>query len=55
MKEMFGILIAFIALIIAWKCWKKTARAMVRDKIFDLRDELRNHYVNNGLEAGKME
>lgn len=50
MKEMFGILIAFIALIIAWKCWKKTARAMVRDKIFDLRDELRNHYVNNGLD-----
>ena len=50
MKEMLGIFVAFISLIIVWRCWKKTARAMVRDRLFDLRDELRNHYVENGLD-----
>ena len=50
MKEMLGIFLAFIALLIAWRCWKKTVRAMVRDRLFDLRDELRNHYVENGLD-----
>ena len=50
MKEMLGIFVAFIALLIAWRCWKKTVRAMVRDRLFDLRDELRDHYVENGLD-----
>ena len=50
MKEMLGIFLAFIALIISWHCWKKTARAMVRDRLFDMRDELRNHYIENGLD-----
>lgn len=50
MREMLGIFVAFIALLVSWRCWKKTARAMVRDRLFDLRDELRNHYVENGLD-----
>ena len=50
MREMLGIFVAFVALLISWRCWKKTARAMVRDRIFDLRDELRNHYVENRLD-----
>lgn len=48
--EIIEILIAFIALVAAWRCWKKTARAAVRDRLFDLRDELRNHYVAAGLD-----
>lgn len=43
-------LVAFIVLVLAWRQWKKTARGAVRDKIFDLRDELRNYYVENGLD-----
>lgn len=43
-------LLAFIVLVFVWRCWKKTARALVRDKIFDLRDKLRNHYVDNCLD-----
>lgn len=50
MREMLGIFVAFVALLVSWRCWKKTARAMVRDRLFDLRDELRNHYVENGLD-----
>lgn len=43
-------LIAFIMLIVSWRCWKKTARACVRDRLFELRDEWRNHYVENMLD-----
>ena len=43
-------LVAFVILVFAWRCWKKTARGVVRDRIFDLRDELRNYYVENGLD-----
>lgn len=50
MNIILDTLVAFIVLVFAWRCWKKTARAMVRDRIFDLRDELRNHYVDNGLD-----
>lgn len=48
--EILEILIAFVTLVAAWRCWKKTARAAVRDRLFDLRDELRNHYVEVGLD-----
>lgn len=50
MTDAIGVLLAFIALLVAWKYWKKTARAAVRDYLFNLRDELREHYVANGLE-----
>lgn len=50
MIEAIGALLAFTALLVAWKCWKKTARAAVRDRLFDLRDELRAHYVRNNLD-----
>lgn len=50
MTEAIGALLAFLALLVAWKCWKKTARATVRDRLFVLRDELRNHYTANGLD-----
>ena len=43
-------LIAFVLLIVSWRCWKKTARACVRDRLFGLRDEWRNHYVENKLD-----
>ena len=43
-------LLAYVVLVFAWRCWKKTARGAVRDRLFDLRDELRNHYVENGLD-----
>lgn len=43
-------LVAFLVLVFAWRYWKKTARGAVRDRIFDLRDELRNHYVENHLD-----
>lgn len=43
-------LIAFVLLIVSWRCWKKTARACVRDQLFELRDEWRMHYVENGLD-----
>ncbi len=50
MNIILDTLIAFIVLVFAWRCWKKTARAMVRDRLFDLRDELRNYYVDNGID-----
>lgn len=50
MTTILGTLLAFIALLAAWRCWKKTARAAVRDRLFELRDELRDHYVRNGLD-----
>lgn len=50
MNIILDTLLAFVVLVLAWRCWKKTARAFVRDRLFDLRDELRNHYVENGLD-----
>ena len=50
MNIILDTLVAFVVLVITWRHWKKTARAMVRDRLFDLRDELRNHYVENGLD-----
>lgn len=50
MNIILDTLVAFMVLVIVWRCWKKTARAMVRDRLFDLRDELRNHYVENKLD-----
>ena len=50
MNIILDTLVAFVVLVITWRYWKKTARAMVRDRLFDLRDELRNHYVENGLD-----
>ncbi len=50
MTDAIGVLLAFIALLVAWRQWKKTARAAVRDYLFNLRDELREHYVANGLD-----
>ncbi len=50
MSATIGTFLAFIALLIAWNRLKKLARAIVRDRIFDLRDTLRRHYVENNLE-----
>lgn len=50
MINMFMLLVGFIILIISWRAWKKTARAAVRDRLFSLRDEWRNHYVDNNLD-----
>ena len=52
MKELIDTLVAFVVCVAAWRCWKKTARAVVRDRLFDLRDELREHYARNGLDMG---
>lgn len=50
MIDLLLIFVGFIALIVSWKAWKKTARAVVRDRLFELRDEWRNHYVDNNLD-----
>ncbi|MBR3583583.1 MAG: hypothetical protein IKO01_09125 [Kiritimatiellae bacterium] len=50
MSATIGTFFAFIALLIAWNRLKKVARAVVRDKLFALRDTLRQHYVANGLD-----
>ena len=50
MTILLDTLLAYVVLVFAWRCWKKTARGAVRDRIFDLRDELRNHYVENNLD-----
>lgn len=43
-------IVGFVALVFAWRAWKKTARGAVRDCLFSLRDEWRNHYVDCKLD-----
>lgn len=50
MIDLLLTLTGFIVLIVSWRAWKKTARATVRDRLFELRDEWRNHYVDRDLD-----
>lgn len=50
MIEVLLTLVGVVALIVSWRAWKKTARGAVRDRLFELRDEWRNHYVRFGLD-----
>ena len=43
-------LVGFYLLTFAWRFWKDTALDMVRDRLFDLRDEWGNHYISRGLD-----
>jgi len=50
MLDLILFLVGCIVIIVSWGAWKKTARAVVRDRLFELRDEWRDHYVDNGLD-----
>ena len=49
MTSMFITLVMLGVLQIAWGAWKSTQRDVVRDKLFDLRDEWRRFFIDNGL------
>ena len=47
-----ALIITFLMLFVvrfAWTAWKRTQRDIVRDRLFDLRDEWRSFFVDNGL------
>lgn len=48
MLTLLETLAGFWLLTIAWGCWKKTLRDLVRDDLFDLRDEWREFWVDSG-------
>lgn len=53
MKDAYTIAVVlsgFVVLCLAWRQWKISMRDIVRDRLFELRDEWRNHYVENGLD-----
>lgn len=49
MTSMFITLVMLVVLRFAWGAWKSTQRDIVRDRLFDLRDEWRSFFVGNGL------
>ena len=49
MTSMFLAFVTLIVLRLAWGAWKSTLRDIVRDRLFDLRDEWREFFVKNGL------
>jgi len=51
MLTLFETLAGFWLLTIAWGCWKNTLRDLVRDDLFDLRDEWRDFWIATGRDT----
>lgn len=50
MAEIIHFTIWLVALMAAWRLWKRTLRDDARDRLFDLRDEWRTYWVDSGLD-----
>lgn len=49
MTSLFLVVILLVVSRFAWGTWKNTQRDIVRDKLFDLRDEWRTFFIENGF------